>query len=268
MMAKSILFVMYEPDLDFVRAVDLGTSFFEKIGIKPNDIGYKVPVPLESNVSGIKSVRSVNRLIEAVNANTVEHTCISHLNDDNQEIVFYFGYPERFEQYRRLIIYSTGEDILPNLVSFARDFAQVANAPYGIATQINMRNPFQYVDASTVLVPPLAYENPSFWGAEVPNYLNDGPWPRRYLKGMMRLVYEYNLITTRHLSAHIGDSTLKEWIENNNSRGKLEKIGSDMWLWHVSVDELAIVNQACADAGLLIAWRTRERSHAPVRRLP
>lgn len=270
-MAKSILFVfvLYEPDLDFVRAAELGTSFFEKIGIKPNDIGYKVRVPLESNASGIKSVRSVKRLIEAVNANVVEHICISHLNDNRQEIAFYFGYPEGFEQYRRLIIDSTGENILSNLVYLTKDSIQAANAPYGFATQINnMRNPYAYVDASTVLVPPSAYEDPSLWGAEVPNYLSDGPWPRRYLKGMMRLVYEYNFITTRHLSAHISGSTLKEWIENKDNGGKLEKIGPDMWLWHVPVDELPSVNQACADAGLLIAWRTPERSQPPVRRLP
>jgi len=89
----------------------------------------------------------------------------------------------------------------------------------------------------------------------------------RYIENMLRMVYPYNLLNGQHLQIKMGDQSLRDWINGSDERGVLRPIGKDGWMWEVMEGHLAIVNQACGSADILVAWRP-ERPKKPVKKLP
>lgn len=69
--------------------------------------------------------------------------------------------------------------------------------------------------------------------------------------GMLRDVYESNLINESHLSANVDGVRLAEVIVLRNW-GYVEKIGENRWLWEVPVEVIPEVRRSCFTAGILI----------------
>ncbi|MFU1795998.1 hypothetical protein ACM1RC_19225 [Paenibacillus azoreducens] len=89
----------------------------------------------------------------------------------------------------------------------------------------------------------------------------------RYTESMLRMVYPYNLLNEKHMQIKIADQTLRDWIHESGERGTLRPIAKDSWVWEVMDKHLVAVNQACGEAGILVAWRP-ERPKKRVRKLP
>lgn len=72
---------------------------------------------------------------------------------------------------------------------------------------------------------------------------------------MLRIVYPCNVVNCRHLLLEMDGMKLGEWIRNSKERGKLTTLGKELWIWEVKSTYLDQVNQACGEAGHLLAWR-------------
>ncbi|WP_152393213.1 hypothetical protein [Paenibacillus guangzhouensis] len=100
-------------------------------------------------------------------------------------------------------------------------------------------------------------------------HANHGLYDRQsqYIESMLRMVYPYNLLNEHHLLMKMGDQPLRDWINGSTERGILRSIGQDRWMWEVMDEHLAVVNQACGAADMLVAWRP-ERPKKLVKKLP
>lgn len=81
------------------------------------------------------------------------------------------------------------------------------------------------------------------------------------------MVYPLNVLNEEHLEIRVNDLSLKEWIGSDSSRGSLKSIPNNMWLWSVKEADLPEVNNACGEAGILLAWQ-KASANRPTRKLP
>ena len=108
------------------------------------------------------------------------------------------------------------------------------------------------------------FENTSLFTRELPNR---SPGSASYEGAKLRMVYPLNVLNGEHLEIRVNDLSLKEWIGSDSSRGSLESISNGMWIWSVDATALPEVNNACGEAGILLAWQ-KASTNKPVRKLP
>ncbi|MEK5162385.1 hypothetical protein NYE69_08600 [Paenibacillus sp. FSL R5-0527] len=150
------------------------------------------------------------------------------------------------------------------LTDWLKDVAERAQVPYGVLYAAGkMTNTYYYAggDNGTALFP---YENGFAFKHETPGLYNG---EGRYVDQMLRMVYPCNLLNSRHLNMVIDGVRLEDWITGSQERGLLTRIGNDQWMWEVGEERLDSVNQACGEAGLLVAWKSRQPKKT-VRKLP
>ena len=71
-----------------------------------------------------------------------------------------------------------------------------------------------------------------------------------YLKGgWLREVYALNYLTDAHLSAPVGNVTLREWIQQSANRGTLTPVTEEMMLWEVPDERLTELSDQLYEAG-------------------
>jgi hypothetical protein len=76
--------------------------------------------------------------------------------------------------------------------------------------------------------------------------------PFRHLEGMLRDVYQFNVLTSVHLRRPLGNMVLRDWISASGHRGLLEEVVSGVWVWIVQEAELDTVRSELQEAGILI----------------
>lgn len=270
------LLVLYECRLTFPEACRLGAEFLQLCGQSGNELAYGVPG--KDGAHKTRRVKSVASLAAKLD-DTVQYVVLAHVFDDDpsEHVTFYYGRDAVTPEYARVIVAWRGArvpslrlaDLLP-LAASAHGSAD-GGVPYGFGTHLSLSDvtPYEYADAQSVFRPFLPYENPDLWMVEVPSYLAEAPSRRRYLSGMLRLVYEVNFLRDAHLAMPIDGSDLRQWIEARpDERGTLAAIAPGLWVWQVPVAALPSVNTACAAAGLLIAWAAPKPAADGRRRLP
>ncbi|MDF3094686.1 MULTISPECIES: hypothetical protein [Burkholderia] len=108
------------------------------------------------------------------------------------------------------------------------------------------------------------FENTSLFTRELPGRV---PGSASYERERLRMIYPLNVLNENHLKICVDGISLREWIVSDSSRGSLRSIPNNMWLWTVDDADLTEVNNACGEAGILLAWQKPPASK-PVRRLP
>jgi len=270
------LLVLYDAKVDFRDALDIAAKLFESLGIKPNDMGYQRPGRDGSGYSEVKSVKKLSDFESLIEEPGLQHIVIASRERGNPAayLTFYYGHDEIHPDFYRLIVAYKGKKLvdfdLEGLVPLVQGVNGRGTIPYGFSCHIDLDEvtQYEYADAQTLFVPFLPYEDPDRWKVEVPTYLAGHVSPRRYLSGMLRLVYEWNFLNSAHLAMSIGDGSLGGWIEDDSTRGVLSQIDNGLWSWHVDPSRLVEINEACGRAGLLVAWKAPAPSARPGARLP
>ena len=84
------------------------------------------------------------------------------------------------------------------------------------------------------------------------NRWSDGMDQAVYDRGILRDVYPYSLLTTRHLKREaVSGSRLADWIRTEPWRGQLSAFENGYTLWTVACEHLAEVRRQLAAAGAL-----------------
>ncbi|MFC7677383.1 hypothetical protein [Paenibacillus sp. GCM10028914] len=157
------------------------------------------------------------------------------------------------------------DEVYAPLTSWLADLAKrFPRFSYGIMYSAEkMTRAHQYA-AGNNGVTLLPYENGFAFKKETPGmYKGKG----RYSGEKLRMVYPCNLVNSQHLQIEIDGLKLVEWIRSSKERGKLTNLGDEHWLWEVEPTYLDQVNQACGEAGHLLAWKPL-LPKKPKRKLP
>lgn len=98
-------------------------------------------------------------------------------------------------------------------------------------------------------------------GAAYEEAVRHGHWGRLglnrqvYREGIMRDVYLWNFLTIPHLESKVNNTSLQNWIQQDQQRGHLELINDGTWLWEVSETNILTVRSTLWDAGIIFNWR-------------
>ena len=77
-----------------------------------------------------------------------------------------------------------------------------------------------------------------------------------YREGLLRDVYPYNYLTKPHLEKSVGKQSLQQWIDADESRGSLSKIGEHMTLWRIASAQIEAVRGELSQYGVIFDWNT------------
>lgn len=267
--------VLYDCRMDFRSALAVGIAFFQRLGLEPNEMACGI-IRRGRNLANVKSIGKIEGFESFVDNEGLAYLVLAKqaAGNSSAHVTFYYGHDEIHHDFYRLIVAYRADQLpgfdIEGLVQTVVDANMKGKVPYGFSTRIplNELTQYEYADAQALFVPFLPYEDPDRWKVEVPTYMSEEPSPRRYLLGMLRLVYEWNFLSSKHLGMPIAGHRLEEWIGAEPSRGTLEKLGNDLWAWKVNPEHLADVNEACAKAGLLVAWQQFTPPQKSVKRLP
>jgi hypothetical protein len=69
---------------------------------------------------------------------------------------------------------------------------------------------------------------------------------------MLRDVFEFNVLSNKHLQSKINGKPLLNWILSDRLHGQLDDIGDGLWTWVVPAVGLSLIQMELQDAGLLI----------------
>lgn len=83
----------------------------------------------------------------------------------------------------------------------------------------------------------------------------DGMTERVWRKGLLRDVYFWNLLTKPQLTKKVGSLPLEQWIQQDESRGKLSTLENGVCLWEVHDADLPGVRGKLREAGIIFDWR-------------
>ncbi|MDR6497819.1 hypothetical protein J2785_000962 [Burkholderia ambifaria] len=108
------------------------------------------------------------------------------------------------------------------------------------------------------------FENTSLFTRDLPGRV---PGSASYEAVKLRMIYPLNVLNEKHLGIRVNDLSLREWIRSDSSRGRLKSLPNRMWLWSVKEIDLLEVNNACGEAGILLAWQ-KAPANRPTRKLP
>ncbi|GEM_PF-2999986 len=240
-------------------------GFFNSLGIQPNLVFYQEVLPLEKQEfdDGVREV-SITEL-ENITASSKNIRGLSLVfqkeGSSRWDLNFHYYFDILYPEQNYLIIEYGDEfksiDDSNFLLNVVNDISKSSEVSYGFSCQLpyNGVKSYSYIDAQTSFVPVFSYENTNLWTTEVPSYLNDGIAPKRYLEGMLRLVYRYNFIVQKHLNRIIQGMKLQDWIHSDSSHGTLTELANGLWCWEVGQENLEKVNLACYQAELLISYK-------------
>lgn len=155
-------------------------------------------------------------------------------------------------------------EIKNDIERFLENFVIRSGCKYAIAYDAKDSSTAYKYSAGINLVRIFPFENTSFFTRELPGRV---PGTASYERVKLRMIYPLNLLNEEHLEIRVGDLSLRKWIMADSSRGSLRSISNKMWLWSVKEKDLAEINNACGEAGILIAWQ-KASANKPMRKLP
>lgn len=100
------------------------------------------------------------------------------------------------------------------------------------------------------------YDAPMKWQRKF-MYSNDDTGYSHHL----RLIYERNYLTAKHLALKLDGKPLLEWINQESYRGKILPVNDDIYLWQIAPEYLEDINRQCGQAGLLISFVEPKKSY-------
>ncbi|NHV29593.1 hypothetical protein [Burkholderia sp. D-99] len=156
------------------------------------------------------------------------------------------------------------DEVSGEVEEFIKNIATHVSFKYAIAYGAENSSIAYKYSTGVNLVRIFPFENTSLFTRELPNRF---PGSASYEGAKLRMVYPLNVLNGEHLEIRINDLSLKEWIGSNSSRGSLGSISNGMWLWSVDATALPEVNNACGEAGILLAWQ-KASTNKPARKLP
>jgi len=155
-------------------------------------------------------------------------------------------------------------EINEQIVAFLENVVANLSCKYAIAYDAEKSSVAYKYSTGVNLVKIFPFENTSLFTKELPGRV---PGSASYERVKLRMIYPLNVLNEEHLGIRINDLSLREWIISDSSRGSLKSIPNDMWLWAVNEMNLAEINNACGEAGILIAWQ-KAPANRPARKLP
>jgi hypothetical protein len=75
-------------------------------------------------------------------------------------------------------------------------------------------------------------------------------------QGLIRDVYPWNFLNEHQLSRPIRNMTLREWIEQDFSRGRITKVNNKLFRWEVPSTHLSRIEQELQKGNLIFNWQT------------
>lgn len=239
------------------EALNIGLSFFEAIGVSVNAATYyKFLKDGDHKGDHELSDISLKHLQENVLTGSCDAFWLYHERKGStpwyaafsRETGAYGSFPH-LTAFCELSL----EEVYVPLTSWLADVAKrYPRFSYGIMYSTAEMTDAYYYAAGNNGATLFPYENGFAFNKETPGiYKGKG----RYSGEMLRMIYPCNLVNSHHLQLDIDGVNLGEWIRDNEQRGKLTKLGEDLWLWEVEPAYLDLVNQACGEAGHLLAWK-------------
>lgn len=264
--------------MDWTTALQRARKFFDKICLQEDSIFYQEIIPIEKQEydDGVRIVSYSELKKIAATKKDIRGISLSIQNKDKSrwDVNFHYYYDLLFHDQNYLIIeYNENNKSFSDtdfLYSLIKDISSSSEIPYGFACQLPYFGvkSYNYIDSQVFYTPLFPYEDSETWSLEVPSYMNDGIAPKRYLIGMLRLIYRYNFITEKHLNMKINGTTLQEWIVNNPDNGNLVNLTGNLWVWEVNENNLERINIECITSGLLISGKIPPKGQKTKIRLP
>ncbi|WP_175712860.1 hypothetical protein [Burkholderia ambifaria] len=155
-------------------------------------------------------------------------------------------------------------EISQKIEAFLENVAANLSCKYAIAYDAETSSVAYTYSTGVNLVKIFPFEDTSLFTKELPGRV---PGSASYERVKLRMIYPVNVLNEEHLGIRINDLSLREWIISDSSRGSVNSIPNNMWLWVVNEVNLAEVNNACGEAGILIAWQNAP-ANRPARKLP
>ncbi|WP_175857542.1 hypothetical protein [Burkholderia anthina] len=155
-------------------------------------------------------------------------------------------------------------EINERIEAFLESVAAHLSCKYVIAYDAEKSSIAYKYSTGVNLVKIFSFENTSLFTRELPGRV---PGSASYEGAKLRMIYPLNVLNEEHLEIRVGDLSLREWITSDSSRGSVRSIPNKMWLWSVKETDLAEVNNACGEAGILIAWQ-KVPANRSMRKLP
>ncbi|MGA7614917.1 MAG: hypothetical protein WBX15_07025 [Thermoanaerobaculia bacterium] len=88
--------------------------------------------------------------------------------------------------------------------------------------------------------------------SEISRWGSTGLREKVYMKGLLRDVYRWNILSEVHLNSRVGGMALDEWIKNGQgTRGAVDVLADGRWLWRVPPEGLDAMRRALRGEGLL-----------------
>ncbi|MCU9953854.1 hypothetical protein OEJ37_10840 [Burkholderia sp. BKH01] len=155
-------------------------------------------------------------------------------------------------------------EINKEIEGFLENIAMHMRFKYAIAYDAENSSLAYKYSTGVNLIRIFTFENTSLFTRELPGRV---PGSASYEGTKLRMIYPLNVLNETHLEIRVNDLSLKEWIGSDSSRGSLTSIPNNMWLWSVEKADLLEVNNACGEAGILLAWQ-KAPANRPARKLP
>ncbi|WP_175882465.1 hypothetical protein [Burkholderia sp. BCC0044] len=155
-------------------------------------------------------------------------------------------------------------EINKEIERFLEDVVARLSCKYAIAYDAEKSSVAYKYSTGVNLVKIFPFENTSLFTRELPGRV---PGSVSYEREKLRMIYPFNVLNDNHLEIRVDDLSLREWIISDSSRGFLRNIPNNMWLWTVEDADLTEVNNACGEAGILLAWQ-KAPANKPARKLP
>ncbi|WP_256218718.1 hypothetical protein [Pseudomonas sp. NBRC 111130] len=167
-----------------------------------------------------------------------------------------YGYnTDRFSNFCHIDAQSSGDQSsLEAFIDFFKEAVQKSpkSSFYGIAYRsASVSKGFNYA-AGENFVSIYPFENSGAFKKEVPGR---HAGQERYKGELLRMVYEVNLLNSRHLELDVSGVKLGDWILQDYNNGVLKKISESIFVWLVQAGSLGAINERLGKLGLLLAWK-------------
>ncbi|MGN7356842.1 MULTISPECIES: hypothetical protein [unclassified Paenibacillus] len=251
------------------EALEIGMSFFEAIAVSVNAATYYKFLS-DGDHEGDHQLFNISPdlLQENVLAGTCDAFWLYH--ERKGSTPWYAAFSRETGDYGSFHHFTAFcefplEEVYELLTAWLADLAkQFPRFSYGILFSAEEMTRAYYYAAGNNGATVFPYENGFAFNKETPgSYQGKG----RYSGEKLRMVYPCNLVNSQHLQIKIGGVKLAEWIRSGEERGELTNLGDELWLWEVESIHLDQVNQACGEAGHLLAWKP-VLPRKPKRKLP
>lgn len=239
------------------EALDIGLSFFKAIGVSVNAATYYKFLS-DGDHTGDHELIDVS--LDRLKENVITGVCDSYwlYHERKGSVPWYAAFSREtgdYGSFPHLTAFCelSFEEGYVSLTAWLADVAKrFPHFSYGIMYSAAEMTRAYYYAAGNNGATLFPYENGFAFNKETPGmYKGKG----RYSGEMLRMIYPCNLVNSQHLELNMDGVKLDEWIRTSEERGKITKLGDDLWLWEVAMAHLELVNHACGEAGHLLAWK-------------